>query len=260
MRRNPVKRKLAEGGVALGTMVFEFATPGLPRLAAAAGAEFAVFDQEHNGWSVETVRALIASARATELVPIVRVPATEYHLLARPLDVGAMGVMVPMVRSEEQARRVIECVRYPPAGRRGFGLLFQDDWEDGDAAATMARANEELLVIAQIEDVDGVESVERIAAVDGIDVLWIGHNDLTSSLGIPGRFDHPSYLRSLERVHAACARHGKAAGVMTTSVEAGAAQLAEGFRCLAFDGDLRLYQRALGEGIAALRAAAGAHR
>lgn len=254
MRENTVKRRLSAGGIALGTMVFEFATPGLARLAAAAGAEFVVFDQEHTGWSVETIRMLVSCARGTDLVPLARVPASEYHLLAQALDVGVMGVMVPMVRSEAQARRIVDCVKYPPVGRRGFGVLFRDEWEDDDSGATMMKSNDEQLVIAQIEDVEGVESVERIAAVEGIDVLWLGHNDLTSSMGIPGRFDHPDYLRAIQRLLNACERYGKAAGVMTTSVETGAAQLAEGFRCIAFDGDLRLYQRALAEGIAGLRA------
>jgi len=103
MRENPVKRKLAESGVALGTMVFEFATTGIARLAAAAGAEFVVFDQEHTGATLETVRMFTATARACDLVPLVRVPAAEYHLLAGALDVGPMGVMVPMVESGSSA-------------------------------------------------------------------------------------------------------------------------------------------------------------
>src|SRR5687768_14442459 len=116
MQDNAVKRQLAEGGVALGTMVFEFGTTGIARIASAAGAEFVVFDMEHNGWSIETVRGLFATARASEIVPMVRVPAAEYHLLARPLDVGAMGLMVPMVESAAQAKRFGEYSKYPPAG------------------------------------------------------------------------------------------------------------------------------------------------
>src|SRR3990172_1509824 len=97
MRENKVKRTLNRGGVAIGTMMFEFATPGIGRMAAAAGAEFAVFDMEHSGWSMETMRMLMATSRCADLVPLVRPPATEYHFLARLLDVGAMGLVVPMV-------------------------------------------------------------------------------------------------------------------------------------------------------------------
>src|SRR5204863_3363721 len=99
MRTNPVKKKLREGKSAIGTMVFEFASTGIARIAAAAGAEFVIFDMEHTGWSLETVRMLMATAGGSGLVPLVRVPATEYHFLARALDVGAMGLMVPMVES-----------------------------------------------------------------------------------------------------------------------------------------------------------------
>src|SRR3712207_5967013 len=106
MRPNPVKKTLASGGVALGTMVFEFNTTGIARIAGVAGAEFAIFDQEHTGWSVETIRMLVATSGAANLVPMVRVPATQYHLIARTLDVGGLGVMVPLVESVEQERTI----------------------------------------------------------------------------------------------------------------------------------------------------------
>ncbi len=97
MRANTVKHVLAAGGTSVGTMVFEFNTTGIGRIAASAGAEFVIFDMEHTGWSTETIRMLMATTRAADTIPLVRVPATQYHLLSRPLDVGAMGLMVPMV-------------------------------------------------------------------------------------------------------------------------------------------------------------------
>jgi len=117
----------------------------------------------------------------------------------------------------------------------------------------MRSANAEQLLIAQIETVSGVEQVDAIAGVDGIDVLWIGHFDLTTSMGIPGQFDHPDYQAAVDRVIAACARHGKAAGLMVASVADGRAALARGFRCLAYWGDLWIYKQALADGLSALR-------
>ena len=99
MQPNTVKRTLKEGGTAIGTMVFEFCTPGVARLSAEAGAEFIMYDMEHTGWSVETVRDLIATTNADHIEPLVRVPATQYHFIARVLDVGARGVMVPVSAS-----------------------------------------------------------------------------------------------------------------------------------------------------------------
>jgi 2-dehydro-3-deoxyglucarate aldolase/4-hydroxy-2-oxoheptanedioate aldolase len=258
MRDNPVKQALAAGEVALGTMLFEFDTSSIGRLAAAAGAQFVVIDQEHSGWSVETVRRLVAFGRSSGIVPIVRPPATAYHLLARPLDVGALGLMVPMVGSAEQARTIVSSAKFPPVGRRGFGLVMRDDHEPEGIPATMRKADESILLIAQIESAEGVEAAEAIAAVDGIDVLWVGQYDLTASLGIPGRFDLPEYDAAVERVLAACARHGKTPAIMAGSVEEGGAAPERGFRCIAYSGDLWLYEQALRAGIDALSAAAAA--
>jgi len=253
MRENPVKRKLAAGDVAFGTMVFEFATTGIARLAAGAGAEFVIVDQEHTGASLETVRMLCATARACDLVPLVRVPATEYHLLAGALDVGPMGLMVPMVESAEQARRIVASTKYPPVGRRGVGILYRDDWIEGSVAATMEAVNRELLLIAQVETAAGVENAEEICAVDGIDVLWIGHYDLTASLGIPGQFGHASYLGAVDRLLEISRATGKALGIMAGSLDDGLWALERGFRALAYGGDLWLYQEALRSGLDQLR-------
>lgn len=260
MRFNQVKSKLRDGGTSIGTFMFEFNTTGIARIAAEAGSEFAVFDMEHTGWSVETIRMLIATSRVTSIPAFVRVPATEYHFIARVLDMGAMGIMVPMVESEEQALRIVNSAKYPPLGRRGaaFGVAH-DDYTSGDIIEKINSANREQLLIAQIETAAGINNVEAIAAVPGIDVLWIGHFDLTNSLGIPGQFTHPNFVAALERVVRACRQHNKVPGFMASDVENGKALLRQGFRMLAYSGDLWLYQQAVRQGIAALQAAAKAN-
>src|SRR6476619_5780958 len=119
MQPNHVKRKIQSGGTSIGTFVFEFNTTGIGRIAAEAGAEFTVFDMEHTGWTIETIRLLVATTRSTGMIPLVRVPATEYHFLARALDMGALGIMVPMVESAAQATAIAAATKYPPLGRRG---------------------------------------------------------------------------------------------------------------------------------------------
>src|SRR5262245_33602729 len=119
MRTNHVKQKLQGGGSSIGTFMMEFNTTGIGRLAAEAGAEFTVFDMEHTGWSIETIRMLIATTRSTNMVPCVRIPATEYHFVARVLDVGAMGIMIPMCEDAAQAAKLAQSAKYPPVGRRG---------------------------------------------------------------------------------------------------------------------------------------------
>lgn len=255
MRPNPVKRDLRQGKTALGTMVFEFATPGIARIVAAAGADFVVFDQEHSGWGIDTVRTLMATARAADVVPLVRVPAAQYHSISRPLDAGASGVMVPMVETAGQASLVASSAKYPPRGMRGaaFGVAHDDYEAEPDVVAVMQSANDEVLVIVQIETQRGIENVGEIAAVDGVDVLWVGHNDLSNSMGIPGQFDHPDYLRAVDRFLEACEENGKAPGIMSTGVEEARAQLDRGFRCVAYWGDIWLYAGALREGLASIR-------
>lgn len=255
MKTNSVKTKLRHGEVSIGTFVFEFSTTGIGRLAAQAGAEFVVYDMEHSGWSMETIRMLLATTRAANCPAMVRVPAIQYHFIARALDMGAMGIMAPMVESAEQAAALVAAAKYPPNGRRGAAFsVAHDDYSGGDIVEKMRTADRETLLIAQIETAAGVRNVEEIAATEGIDVLWIGHFDLTNSLGIPGRFDDPIFVEAVEQVLAACHKHGKAPGFMAADIAAGKNLLSQGFRMLAYGGDLWLYQSALRQGIADLLA------
>ena len=254
MRTNPVKQTLAQGGTAVGTMAFEFCTPGLARLAANAGADFIIYDMEHTGWSIETVRDLIASGDGAPIVPFVRVPATQYHFIARVLDVGAMGIMVPMVGDAAQAEMIVQSAKYPPLGQRGAAFhMAHDGYAGGGVLEKMRSANDEVVLIAQIENRSGLENVERIAAVDGIDILWIGQFDLSNFLGIPGQFTHPTFLDAIKRVTEACQRYGKTAAFMVPSVEEGLERMRQGFRCVAYWGDLWIYQQGLKQGVAALK-------
>jgi 2-keto-3-deoxy-L-rhamnonate aldolase RhmA len=257
MRENPVKRRLASGKVVLGTMATELTSPALFRIAALAGAEFVLLDCEHPSWSLETVGAVIAAGLGTDVVPLVRVPDAEYHLVARTLDAGTLGVMIPSCEGESEARAVVEWAKYPPVGKRGVGIKRYELEPDG-VGATLAKANAEQMVIAQIESLSGLEEVERIAAVDGIDVLWIGHYDLTASLGVPGHFESPVFEQAVDRIVAACEAAGKPAGIMVANIEEGRRWLGRGFRCVAYGLDAWLYEEALRTGLAALRNAAPA--
>ncbi|MET9023718.1 aldolase/citrate lyase family protein [Actinopolymorpha sp. NPDC004070] len=254
-----VHRAVRAGELVVGTFVFEFATAGIGRLAAGAGASFVIYDTEHTGWTWETIGRLVATTRGTGADSYVRVPTTDRSEISRALDVGARGVMVPMVESADQASTIVAWAKYPPVGQRGaaFGLAH-DDYVRGDGAAYMRRSNADNLVLTQIETAAGLAAVEEIAAVEGVDVLWVGQYDLTTSMGIPGEFGHPDYLAALDRVAAAARNHGKVAGFMAGS-PAEAAMLAErGFSMFAYSGDLWIYQDALRAGIRELRETAQA--
>lgn len=246
MRENPVKKKLAAGGSALGAMIFEFFTPGLPRLMKNAGAEYVMYCMEHTGGSYETLKTQFALCRALGVAPLVRVPGTEYDLIARALDCGALGVMVPLVDSAEQAKFIVSCTRYPAAGgRRGAAFGFaHDDYEGGDVVEKMKMIHERTLVIAMIETKSGLENVEAIAAVPGVDVLWLGHFDLSNFLGIPGQFDSPVFQDAVRRIAAAAKKHDKAAGYMAASAALGREYLGHGFRMIATGTDQGMLQDA----------------
>jgi 2-dehydro-3-deoxyglucarate aldolase/4-hydroxy-2-oxoheptanedioate aldolase len=246
MKHNQVKETLRSGGVAMGVMCLEFATSGIGRISAEAGAQFAVFDMEHTGWSLETIKMLGASSRSNDFVPIVRVPVNDYHFIAHALDVGAMGLVFPLVSSAPEAKRCVQCAMYPPGGRRGCAFaIAHDDYQGGDITEKMRLCNDNVLLIAQIETAEGLENVEAIAAVDGIDALWIGQFDLTASLGIPGRFDDPKFADATRRIVDACREHGKAATLAVLDPEELARGPAAGFRLLVYAADLWIYQQAL---------------
>ncbi len=254
MRPNPLRAKLHAGETAFGVMAFEFFTPGLPVVLAQAGAEFVILDTEHSGASIDVIKAQFAAARGSSIVPMVRVPGPYYHLIAPMLDIGAMGIMVPMVETEEQARDIASWCRYPPEGKRGVAFnVAHDDYAGGDVATKMAEANARTLVIAMVETTAGIANVDAIMAVPGIDLGWLGHFDLTASMGIPGQFDHPDFLDAVDRLIAACRRNGKALGFLAYTLPQAREWLAKGVRCLCYGTDLSLMQGALRDGLTELR-------
>lgn len=259
MRDNPVRNKVASGSSSFGAMIFEFFSPGLPQICRNAGAEFVLFDMEHTGLGFETLKTQFALCRGLGIVPMVRVPRGEYQFIARALDVGAMGVMVPMVGTAEEAAHIVACTRYPPQGRRGAAFGFaHDDYEDGDVVAKIAALHARTMVIPQIETVEGLANVDGIAAVPGVDALWLGHFDLTNFMGIPGEFEHPEYLAGVDRIVAACKARGKAAAFIATDDDWAREYVAKGFRLMAYGLDQMMLQRALAAGLDIMRNAAEA--
>lgn len=249
-----IRERAMAGQPVHGAMVFEFFSSGIPAILSQAGCDYVIYDMEHNGAGFETLKTQAAICRGLPIVPMARVPASDYHFLARALDIGMRGVMVPMVESADQARAIAAATRYPPAGRRGAAFGFaHDGYEGGAPKDKIAAANAEITVIAQIETERGLENVEQIAAVDGIDVLWVGQFDLTNFLGIPGDFDHPMFSEAIARTVAAARDHGKGLGFMATD-EAWAARAREmGFNMIAVGTDQGLLMRGIASVLAAVR-------
>lgn len=255
MRNNPVKEALARGECVFGTMVFEFAGPGLPAVLADAGAQFAVYDMEHSGLTDAEIKAQVAYCRGMDLVPLARPPEKTYASTARLLDLGIMGLMYQMVESAAEAEEIVSWNRYPPGGVRGamFGGAH-DDYTGGDVTAKMAAADARTLTIALIETPEGVGNADAIMAVPGIDMAHVGHFDLSLTMGIPGEFDNPDFRAAVDTVVAACRKHGKTAGFLAPDADWGRDWMARGFRFVTYQTDTMLLGGALRTGIAALKA------
>lgn len=258
MKPNLLRQRLAKGRVAVGHMLMEFGTRGIAKIVEAAGVDFVLLDMEHGCLELEQIADLVAWFKATPVAPMVRVPQPFYHFIARSMDAGALGVMVPNVESAEQARTIVNAVKYAPDGQRGLGLgCAHNDYVPPAGASGCAdylrSANANTTVICQIESTRGLENLDAIAAVPGVDVLWVGHFDLTQSMGIVGQFQHPDFLKALARVADAVRRHGKAAGIQPGSREQAAEWMKLGYNVISFGSDIAVYRAALAGAVTAVR-------
>lgn len=254
MIRNRFREVLNAGGRPTGHMVMEFGTRGIAKIMEAADPDFVVYDMEHSGFDIDRIFDLIAWSKACPFTPMVRVPQGEYHFLARTMDAGALGVMVGNVETPEEAQAIVNAVKYAPMGKRGVGLgTAHNNYVMPDPAQYFEEINRSSVVICQIESELGVRNSEAIAAVEGVDVLWVGHFDLSHSMGIAGKFRDERFLAALQTVIAGARAHGKALGIQPGSREQAAEWVPMGFNVLSFGSDIAVYRGALTAGIKALR-------
>ena len=251
-----IKEVLREGRVVLGTWVFEFDTPGIARLLASTSVDFVVYDMEHSGFGIETIRNLVAQTRPLGLAALVRPAAGEPHLIGPVLDAGAGGIIVPRIETAGDAARVVESCRYYPEGRRGAAFsIAHDDFLPGDVANKTRAANDSMLCGLLIETARGVENIDAILAVPGVDLIWVGHLDLSLSMGIPGQFTNPRFEEAISRILQACQSNGMPAGILANDASQALEYVRQGFRCISYSGDVWLLQRALSAGVQAIRMA-----
>ena len=203
---NPVKKLLREGSPVIGGTI---TVPSVETAAQMAnmGFDFLWIEMEHSPITLETARNMILATRGLKAVPVIRVPVNELWTAKRALDAGAMGVIFPFTSNADLARKAVAACKYAPAGRRGSGPgLATFRWPaPGEGYHKFADRN--VLVILMIEDKDAVENIEEIAAVPGIDVMYIGTSDLSFSLGYGGQPDHPAVQEAIGKIVAAAQRN-----------------------------------------------------
>jgi 2-keto-3-deoxy-L-rhamnonate aldolase RhmA len=212
--RNNVKEKLARGEVVVSMTVRLVRGIEIVGIARAAGFDSLYIDLEHSSFSLDTTGQICIAALEAGLAPFVRVPALTSEYVARVLDGGALGIIAPHVRSAEDARAVVRAAKFPPLGdRSNAGSLPHLQYRTLPAAETYKVLNDATMVIVQFESAGALDRMDEIIAVDGIDMVLMGLNDLLADWGVPGQYDDPRVRDAYARTIAACRRHGKHAGV-----------------------------------------------
>ena len=254
---NRMKQALKAGESVVGTMNSEIRQPAVMQFLINAGFDFVIIDNEHGPFNIETIADLSRTAKYVGLTPIVRVPDLAYPYIAQTLDAGVQGVMLPRVTAVAQVREAVQIMKYPPIGRRGAALSRgQTNFQGGPLAEALQTANEETMLIVQIETKEAVESVEEIVMVPGVDAALVGPADLSISLGVPGRMTAPALETAIEKVVAACQKHNVAPGLHMNDLGLAVQWAKRGMRLLSSSSEAGLMMKAGQELTTALREAA----
>ena len=208
LNRKPIK----------GAMIFDFFSPGIPYVIKNSGCEFVIYDMEHGGLTLDRFKELSLISKGIGLNPMIRIPEISYNYISRSLDLGANGIMIPMVNDQKEALEIIKYSKYPPIGRRGAGFGFaHNEYKKENPLDVMEHANKTLINIIQIENESGLENVEKIAKIDDVDCLWVGHFDLSNFLGVPGQFDSKLYLDAINKIVEVGEIYQKSLGIMVST-------------------------------------------
>ena len=238
-----LRRRLAAGDPTTGTFVGA-ASAVTAEVCAAAGVDWVLLDLEHGAGGEDQVGSVVIAAGAYGVPTVVRVESAARIRLGRVLDLGAAGVMLPRLDTAAEVLEALRHLRYPPVGDRGVAT-YNRACRFGLDPGALDRAGDDVLAVVQIESARAVEQVEDIAALDGVDVLFVGPRDLSHDLGVPGDTKAPSYLAALDRVRAAAQRFGKSCGVLVPSGTAAAELHAQGWNFVAVGSDSTLLANAV---------------
>lgn len=235
VRPNTARQTLKSGGTLITSSV-RLPDPGLCELLGYAGFDFVLLDGEHGATSPETLDRQVQGCFAGGTVPIYRTLSNDNPEEAmRALDVGVQGIMIPHCRTADDARRLQQAAWYPPRGKRGMGPGRGSLWGRVPFPDYYQQIEEQILLAGLVEDVEGVENIEAIAAV-GLDVLWVGTGDLSADLGLPGQATHAKVQEAAARILAACQKHGVACGYPARDLESAQWARDQGYRLIGYGG------------------------
>ncbi|MBN1345414.1 MAG: 2,4-dihydroxyhept-2-ene-1,7-dioic acid aldolase [Phycisphaerae bacterium] len=253
--RNPLRRALLERRLSLGTWI-QIGHPAVAEILARAGFDWVCVDLEHGAIDLETMTNLFRALDGFDCVPVARLPLNDPIWIHRTLDAGARGLIIPMVKTPDEADAAVREAKYPPRGVRGFGYS-RANMHGRDFESAIAEANDEIAMIMQIEHKDSIPNLDAICRVDGVDGLFIGPMDLSGSMGVTGQMSHPDVVRALDTYRDACARHEKPAGMhivrptpenVKESIDKGYTLIALGVDAVFLDAGAAAAMKAAGKG------------
>ncbi|HSO28338.1 MAG TPA: aldolase/citrate lyase family protein [Candidatus Sulfomarinibacteraceae bacterium] len=253
--RDTIRRRILDGETLFGAWT-DMASPLATEITGRAGYDWLVVDLEHGAGTEASLLSVLLAAEASGAAAFVRPQSAERLRIGRALDLGAAGIVVPRLDTAAQAAEAVSFLRYPPGGVRGVALRTRGARLGTVGHAEVGSLNAGLVGIVQIESPSALREADDIAAIEGVDVLFVGPADLSHSLGIPGQFANPTYLAALDAVVGACRRHGKSPGILLYDHASFGPHLARGFRFVGVGSEGSF----IAEGAAAALAAARAGR
>lgn len=230
--KNLMREKFLRGEKVLGSF-FTLGNSAAIECMALAGMDLLIIDTEHGPFDVESTENFIRAAEVHNITPIVRVKDGSRASVLKMLDIGAMGLIIPYIKSVEEVKNIIKYGKYSPLGERGYGLTRKNGFGMApyaqDIGDYMKACNRETMIIPQCETVEALECIEEIAALDGVDGIFVGPYDLSISMGIPGQFDNPILISAIKRVQKACKNAGKMSMILGVNGEVAKARFEGGY-------------------------------
>ena len=243
-RPNRLKARILAGEKSLGTWL-QSASPALAEMAAIAGLDFFIIDQEHGPGGLQTAIDMMRAGACTHTTAVVRVPPQDIVYVRRLVEAGVEAILVPMVETAEQARDIVSACRFPPRGSRGDAAHVTRSSSYGFASDYYDRADDNLLIMVQIETSAAVRNAKEIAEVDGVDLVFIGPSDLSGSIGLRGKTNAPEVEDLIAEVMQVCSRAGKPLGTVPRLGKSWQQLFDDGFSLIGSGCDIAIYNEAL---------------
>lgn len=235
MRKNLTKEKIKAGQAAYGVFI-NISCPSIVEVIGLLGFDFVLIDAEHGPMDLETCENMIRAADRVNTTPLVRIAMNMQQNILRYLDSGALGVQLPLLNTKADVENVVRSVRYRPEGRRGLAGVRANDWGlSGPLGEYVKTANEENLVICQIETMEAVDNLKEILTVPGVDVVFIGPNDLSAAMGYAGQVKHPEVQSMIERLVGEIKAAGKAMGTVAYDLDTLRLRKEQGFQFIVYN-------------------------